>query len=114
MWPLCNIVQNSHLLICLICLAEKKQLKIFNMCLFSPSLRIFVKASLEVNDTQQQQHTNVYHDIAPTRNKIVTAQFECYQKIMKDNTDHRQGTFLKSELKSNLFLSLFLFLVMLQ
>uniref|UniRef100_A0A672IB93 Calcitonin gene-related peptide type 1 receptor n=1 Tax=Salarias fasciatus TaxID=181472 RepID=A0A672IB93_SALFA len=31
--------------------------------------------------------TNVYHDMTLTRNKIVTAQFECYQKIMKDNTN---------------------------
>ncbi|XP_029937248.1 calcitonin gene-related peptide type 1 receptor [Myripristis murdjan] len=45
---------------------------------------ICVKASLEVNDTQQQHPTNVYHDIGVTRNKIVTAQFECYQKIIKD------------------------------
>jgi len=38
-----------------------------------------------VNESQQQHPQNVYHDISVTRNKIVTAQFECYQKIMKDN-----------------------------
>uniref|UniRef100_A0A8C5AT06 Calcitonin gene-related peptide type 1 receptor n=1 Tax=Gadus morhua TaxID=8049 RepID=A0A8C5AT06_GADMO len=32
-----------------------------------------------------QYPTNVYHDLGVTRNKIVTAQFECYQKIMKDH-----------------------------
>nr|XP_043869577.1 calcitonin gene-related peptide type 1 receptor [Solea senegalensis]XP_043869587.1 calcitonin gene-related peptide type 1 receptor [Solea senegalensis] len=43
------------------------------------------KASMEVNETQHQHPTNVYHDIGVTRNKIVTAQFECYQKIMQDD-----------------------------
>ncbi|KAM7380843.1 hypothetical protein PAMP_004115 [Pampus punctatissimus] len=66
--------------------------------------KMFVKASLEVNETQQQQHpTNVYHDMGLTRNKIVTAQFECYQKIMKDNTQSRQGSFIR--LQSNLKLN---------
>ncbi|XP_068185726.1 calcitonin gene-related peptide type 1 receptor isoform X2 [Antennarius striatus] len=51
---------------------------------------VFVKASLEVNETQQQHPNNVYHDMGLTRNKIVTAQFECYQKIMKDNTESRE------------------------
>ncbi|CAG5865949.1 unnamed protein product [Menidia menidia] len=46
------------------------------------------KASMDHNETQQHP-TNVYHDIGVTRNKIVTAQFECYQKIMKDNTHSR-------------------------
>uniref|UniRef100_A0A674PR77 Calcitonin gene-related peptide type 1 receptor n=1 Tax=Takifugu rubripes TaxID=31033 RepID=A0A674PR77_TAKRU len=50
---------------------------------------MFVKGSLEVNETQQQHPNNVYHDLGITRNKIVTAQFECYQKIMKDNRDSR-------------------------
>ncbi|XP_019724805.1 calcitonin gene-related peptide type 1 receptor-like [Hippocampus comes] len=51
-----------------------------------------VTASLEVNESQQQQQqpTNVYHDMGHTRNKIVTAQFECYQKIMKDNPSDQQ------------------------
>ncbi|CAL8266149.1 unnamed protein product [Lota lota] len=41
---------------------------------------------LNHKQTQQQQYpTNVYHDLWVTRNKIVTAQFECYQRIMKDN-----------------------------
>lgn len=52
---------------------------------------MFVKGSLEVNGTQQQPN-NVYHDLGITRNKIVTAQFECYQKIMKDNRDGREGS----------------------
>ncbi|XP_061648622.1 calcitonin gene-related peptide type 1 receptor isoform X1 [Phyllopteryx taeniolatus] len=51
--------------------------------------KICVKASLEVNETQQHHPTNVYHDLGITRNKIVTAQFECYQKIMKDNPSDR-------------------------
>uniref|UniRef100_A0A8C9XFC4 Calcitonin gene-related peptide type 1 receptor n=1 Tax=Sander lucioperca TaxID=283035 RepID=A0A8C9XFC4_SANLU len=52
--------------------------------------KIFVKASMETNETQQQHPTHVYHEIGLTRNKIVTAQFECYQKIMKDDTQDRQ------------------------
>ncbi|CAJ0604633.1 unnamed protein product, partial [Cylicocyclus nassatus] len=48
-------------------------------------------ASPEVNDSQQQAPQNVYHDIGVTRNKIVTAQFECYQKIMKDNYLLKKG-----------------------
>lgn len=51
------------------------------------------EASPEVNDTAQQHPTNVYHDMGVTRNKIVTAQFECYQKIMKDSaaSDRNDG-----------------------
>uniref|UniRef100_A0A8C6SD65 Calcitonin gene-related peptide type 1 receptor n=1 Tax=Neogobius melanostomus TaxID=47308 RepID=A0A8C6SD65_9GOBI len=46
------------------------------------------KASPEVNETQPQPHpTNVYHEMGVTRNTIVTAQFECYQKIMKDSAE---------------------------
>uniref|UniRef100_A0A8C1J1C9 Calcitonin gene-related peptide type 1 receptor n=1 Tax=Cyprinus carpio TaxID=7962 RepID=A0A8C1J1C9_CYPCA len=48
------------------------------------SLMFIVLASPGVNESQQQHPQNVYHDIGVTRNKIVTAQFECYQKIMKD------------------------------
>lgn len=51
-------------------------------------MQIFVRASLEVNETQT---TSVYHELGLTRNTIVTAQFECYQKIMKDNTESRPG-----------------------
>lgn len=53
---------------------------------------MFVNGSLEVNGTQQQHPNNVYHDLGITRNKIVTAQFECYQKIMKDSRDSREGS----------------------
>lgn len=55
-------------------------------------LQFLVTASMELNETQQQHPTNVYHDMGLTRNKIVTAQFECYQKIMKDDTHSRQGS----------------------
>lgn len=58
------------------------------------SQQMFVKGSLEVNGTQQQHPNNVYHDLGITRNKIVTAQFECYQKIMKDNRDSGEGSLL--------------------
>lgn len=61
---------------------------------FSPSSQIFVKASLEVNETHQQNLNSGYHDMGLTRNKIVTAQFECYQKLMKDNTNNRDGSLL--------------------
>lgn len=50
-----------------------------------------MKASPDVNESEHQP-TNVYHDIGVTRNKIVTAQFECYQKIMKENPQSRQGS----------------------
>ncbi|KAG7278536.1 hypothetical protein CRUP_009800 [Coryphaenoides rupestris] len=56
---------------------------------------VSVKASPEVNETQQplqQYPTNVYHDLGVTRNKIVTAQFECYQKIMKDVNPKGEGS----------------------
>lgn len=47
----------------------------------------------------------MYHDIGVTRNKIVTAQFECYQKIMKDSSQDRRGrhftywSFYKTKIK---------------
>eukprot|EP00063_Salmo_salar_P033003 XP_014007838.1 PREDICTED: calcitonin gene-related peptide type 1 receptor-like [Salmo salar] len=52
---------------------------------------IFVVASPEVNETQEHVVVNVYHDTDVTRKKIVTAQFECYQKIMKDNDHNKIG-----------------------
>uniref|UniRef100_A0A671KLA7 Calcitonin gene-related peptide type 1 receptor n=1 Tax=Sinocyclocheilus anshuiensis TaxID=1608454 RepID=A0A671KLA7_9TELE len=64
------------------------------ICLFllGSVTEFIVLASPEVNESQQQHPQNVYHDIGVTRNKIVTAQFECYQKIMKDNSqDKRAG-----------------------
>uniref|UniRef100_A0A672M293 Calcitonin gene-related peptide type 1 receptor n=1 Tax=Sinocyclocheilus grahami TaxID=75366 RepID=A0A672M293_SINGR len=64
------------------------------ICLFllGSVTKFIVLASPEVNESQQQHPQNVYHDIGVTRNKIVTAQFECYQKIMKDNSqDKRAG-----------------------
>lgn len=64
-----------------------------------PSQQMFVKGSLEVNGTQQQHPNNVYHDLSITRNKIVTAQFECYQKIMKDNRESREGSVILSILQ---------------
>lgn len=71
---------------------------------------MFVKGSLEVNGTQQQHPNNVYHDLGVTRNKIVSAQFECYQKIMKDNRDGREGSLLFGKKKKHiLILSVFLF-----
>uniref|UniRef100_A0A4W5K8B8 Calcitonin receptor-like a n=1 Tax=Hucho hucho TaxID=62062 RepID=A0A4W5K8B8_9TELE len=54
-------------------------------------MTILVAASPEENVTQQHLQLNVYHDIGVTRNKIVTAQFECYQKIMKDNDHNKIG-----------------------
>lgn len=59
------------------------------LCVFSFS-QFCTEATQEVNETQQHP-ANVYHDMGLTRNKIVTAQFECYQKIMKDNIGHRNG-----------------------
>ncbi|CAL8240664.1 unnamed protein product [Merluccius merluccius] len=54
---------------------------------------VFVEASLEVNNTQQQQYPiNVYSDLGLTRNKIITAQFECYQKIMKGDGPKSQDS----------------------
>ncbi|XP_053482227.1 calcitonin gene-related peptide type 1 receptor [Ictalurus furcatus] len=48
---------------------------------------VAVIASPEVNDTQQEVPHNVYSDVGSTRQKIMTAQFECYQKIMMDNSN---------------------------
>ncbi|XP_075870100.1 calcitonin gene-related peptide type 1 receptor [Nelusetta ayraudi] len=64
------------------------------LLLCSPA-KVFVVGSqveVEVNETQQQQHpVNVYHELGVTRNKIVTAQFECYQKIIKDSSHNRDA-----------------------
>uniref|UniRef100_A0A8C9RNU8 Calcitonin gene-related peptide type 1 receptor n=1 Tax=Scleropages formosus TaxID=113540 RepID=A0A8C9RNU8_SCLFO len=57
----------------------------------SSQKQLFVAASPDVNETEEQKPQNVYHDIGVTRNKIVTAQFECYQKIMKDTDQKRKG-----------------------
>ncbi|KAG2458742.1 CALRL protein, partial [Polypterus senegalus] len=43
----------------------------------------FLLVATEANDTELSTH-NVYSSLTVTRNRIVTAQFECYQKIMKD------------------------------
>ncbi|XP_059418414.1 calcitonin gene-related peptide type 1 receptor-like isoform X1 [Carassius carassius] len=61
------------------------------ICLFllGSVTEFIVLASPEVNESQQQHPQNVYHDIGVTRNKIVTAQFECYQKIVKDNSQDK-------------------------
>ncbi|KAI4872833.1 hypothetical protein NFI96_017547 [Prochilodus magdalenae] len=59
--------------------------------LLSAVAQVTVLASPEINDSQQQPPQNVYHDLGVTRNKIVTAQFECYQKIMKDNNQVRKA-----------------------
>lgn len=74
---------------------------------------MFVKGSLEVNETQQQQQhlNNVYHDLGITRNKIVTAQFECYQKIMKDNRDSREGILLFGKKKITIKKAIHYFLI---
>lgn len=54
------------------------------------SLQCPVEASMGTNDSQQENADP--NDAGITRNKIVTAQFECYQKIMKDNTQSREGS----------------------
>uniref|UniRef100_A0AAQ4R3U0 Calcitonin gene-related peptide type 1 receptor n=1 Tax=Gasterosteus aculeatus aculeatus TaxID=481459 RepID=A0AAQ4R3U0_GASAC len=73
-WKVDNVVRSGMVALMLLCNITK----------------ILVKASPEANESQQQHPTNVYHDIGTTRNKIVTAQFECYQKIMKDDIEDRQ------------------------
>ncbi|KAJ3591534.1 hypothetical protein NHX12_006667 [Muraenolepis orangiensis] len=55
-----------------------------------PLNEVLVEASPEVNKSQEQP-IHVYHELGVTRDKIVTAQFECYQKIMKDNSTREQG-----------------------
>ncbi|XP_052349028.1 calcitonin gene-related peptide type 1 receptor-like [Oncorhynchus keta] len=75
----------------------KKKMDCFGYCwmviclLLGTATEILIAASPEVNSTQQHLQLNVYHDIGLTRNKIVTAQFECYQKIMKDNDHNKIG-----------------------
>ncbi|RXM31560.1 Calcitonin gene-related peptide type 1 receptor, partial [Acipenser ruthenus] len=52
--------------------------------------QLFVFANTDANETQHSpQH--VYSELGVTRNKIVTAQFECYQKIMKDTDYNKKG-----------------------
>ncbi|CAL8371973.1 unnamed protein product [Arctogadus glacialis] len=53
---------------------------------------VFVKASLEVNETQQQQTTQGKPKMGSGNNMITTAQFECYQTIMKDNNTKVKGS----------------------
>ncbi|MBN3293550.1 CALRL protein, partial [Polypterus senegalus] len=50
----------------------------------------FLLVATEANDTELSTH-NVYSSLTVTRNRIVTAQFECYQKIMKDVEPMRNG-----------------------
>ncbi|XDV30087.1 hypothetical protein PO909_033079, partial [Leuciscus waleckii] len=66
---------------------KKMKASDWTICLFllGSVTEFIVLASPEVNESQQEHPQNVYHDISVTRNQIVTAQFECYQKIMKDN-----------------------------
>ncbi|KAF5903371.1 calcitonin gene-related peptide type 1 receptor, partial [Clarias magur] len=48
---------------------------------------VAVRASPEVNNSQQEASNNVYDENGSTRQKIMTAQFECYQKIINDNSN---------------------------
>ncbi|CAB1327592.1 unnamed protein product [Coregonus sp. 'balchen'] len=65
---------------------------IFSLLLLCSVTELCVLASPEGNDSQQQHYPqNVYHDIGLTRNTIVTAQFECYQKIMKNDKHNKIG-----------------------
>uniref|UniRef100_A0A8C1XHU2 Calcitonin gene-related peptide type 1 receptor n=1 Tax=Cyprinus carpio TaxID=7962 RepID=A0A8C1XHU2_CYPCA len=71
---------------------KKMTASCWTICLFllGSVTKFIVLASPGVNESQQQHPQNVYHDIGVTRNKIVTAQFECYQKIMKDSSQDRR------------------------
>nr|XP_029500707.1 calcitonin gene-related peptide type 1 receptor-like [Oncorhynchus nerka] len=64
---------------------------IFSLLLLCSVTELCVLASPEGNDSQQHHTQNVYHDIGVTRNTIVTAQFECYQKIMKNDKHNKIG-----------------------
>ncbi|MGH0117065.1 UNVERIFIED_CONTAM: hypothetical protein FKN15_028177 [Acipenser sinensis] len=61
-----------------------------SLLLLSSVAKLFVFANPDANETQHSpQH--VYSELGVTRNKIVTAQFECYQKIMKDTDYNKKG-----------------------
>ncbi|XP_015214520.1 calcitonin gene-related peptide type 1 receptor [Lepisosteus oculatus] len=58
--------------------------------------QLLVFANTDVNETQEDEENHVYSPFGITRNKIVTAQFECYQKIMKDNVHNTNEPTCKS------------------
>ncbi|XP_030637694.1 calcitonin gene-related peptide type 1 receptor [Chanos chanos] len=62
---------------------------ITSFLLLLTAFEMLVAADEEVNGTEQEQTAAVYHDIDHTRNKIITAQFECYQKIMRNPSPHK-------------------------
>lgn len=62
-------------------------------------LQLLTVALSSENDTQQKSR-NGTHDIDVTRNKIVNAQFECYQKITKDTSRNRKGKEYKRTFQS--------------
>ncbi|MCJ8730025.1 hypothetical protein PDJAM_G00113690 [Pangasius djambal] len=61
---------------------------ITSLLILSTLCELFTVACSSKNDTQQKSR-NGTHDIDGSRNKIVMAQFECYQKITKDTNHHR-------------------------
>ena len=56
-----------------------------------PRLQVFVKARLEVIEPRQQQPPDEEHRMGSSDNMISTAQFECYQTILKDNNTRGKG-----------------------
>uniref|UniRef100_A0A8C6S7K7 Calcitonin gene-related peptide type 1 receptor n=1 Tax=Neogobius melanostomus TaxID=47308 RepID=A0A8C6S7K7_9GOBI len=50
-------------------------------------IKCFVFLLCSCQFSAEPHPTNVYHEMGVTRNTIVTAQFECYQKIMKDSAE---------------------------
>ncbi|XP_033865746.1 calcitonin gene-related peptide type 1 receptor-like isoform X1 [Acipenser ruthenus] len=67
-----------------------------SLLLLSSVAKLFVFAHPDANETQHSpQH--VYSELGVTRNKIVTAQFECYQKIMKDTDYNKKDYFITSD-----------------
>ncbi|KAG9349456.1 hypothetical protein JZ751_027901 [Albula glossodonta] len=68
-----------------------KGLWVVSFLLLCSVTKLFGMVNAEMNETEQEVSQNGYNDIGVTRNKIVTAQFECYQKIMKDTNHNRKA-----------------------
>ncbi|KAL7890669.1 hypothetical protein AOLI_G00001450 [Acnodon oligacanthus] len=58
--------------------------------LLSTTCELFIVALAVENDTQEKPK-NDCHKMDVSQSKIVMAQFECYQKIAKDHSDHSQA-----------------------
>ncbi|XP_056157004.1 calcitonin gene-related peptide type 1 receptor-like isoform X3 [Lampris incognitus] len=65
---------------------------LLSLVVFCSLSKLLVMASPEVNDSQQEHHSESHQgEIGVTRNKIVTAQYECFQRILKGSHHRKTG-----------------------